>query len=216
MWIRNRSKSADAFAPALLGAATVFLPCGVTLAMELLAIQSGSAALGGAIMFVFVLGTSPIFFLLGYFAMTAGETLRAQFLKLAAIPILILGLLSLNAAMTLLGTQYTYQGAKDALASGGGPTTPAPVAADGVQEVRIKAGAGGYSPGAVSIRAGRPARVIFVTDGSAGCTRSLVFMGQSGVLPASGQAVIDLPPQEAGTIRFTCGMGMYSGKIEVV
>ncbi|MGI8973387.1 MAG: sulfite exporter TauE/SafE family protein [Gaiella sp.] len=214
-WIRNRSKSADAFTPALLGAATVFLPCGVTLAMELLAIQSGSAALGGAIMFVFVLGTSPIFFLLGYFAMTLGEALRAHFLKLAAIPILILGLLSFNAAMTLLGTRFTYQGAKGALASGGGPATPAVVAADGVQEVRIKAGAGGYSPSTVSIRAERPARVIFVTDGSAGCTRSLVFMGRSGVLPASGEAAIDLPPQKAGTIRFTCGMGMYSGRIEV-
>ena len=57
--------------------------------------------------------------------------------------------------------------------------------------------------------------MIFVTDGSAGCTRSLVFMGRSGVLPASGEAAIDLPPQKAGTIRFTCGMGMYSGRIEV-
>jgi len=40
-------------------------------------------------------------------------------------------------------------------------------------------------------------------------------MGRSGVLPASGEAAIDLPPQKAGTIRFTCGMGMYSGRIEV-
>lgn len=215
-WIRSRSKSADAFAPAILGAATIFLPCGVTLAMELLAIQSGSPTLGGAIMFAFVLGTSPIFFLLGYFAMTLGATLRARFLKLAAVPILILGLLSFNAAMTLLGTRFTYDAAKEALASGSPPATPALVAADGVQEVRIKAGGGGYSPGTVSIRAGSPARVIFVTDGSAGCTRALVFMGQSGVLPESGETAIDLPPQEPGTIRYTCGMGMYSGKIEVI
>ncbi|MGH3129883.1 MAG: sulfite exporter TauE/SafE family protein, partial [Gaiellaceae bacterium] len=168
--IRSRAKSADAFAPAILGAATVFLPCGVTQAMELLAIQSGSPALGAAIMFAFVLGTSPIFFLLGYFATTLGETLRARFFKLAAIPILILGLTSLNAAMTLLGTRFTLDAAREALAAGGGPATPAVVAPDGIQEVRIKAGGGGYSPGKVSIRAGEPARVIFVTDGSAGCT----------------------------------------------
>jgi len=214
--IRNRAKSADAFAPAILGAATVFLPCGVTQAMELLAIQSGSPALGAAIMFAFVLGTSPVFFLLGYFATTLGETLRARFFKLAAIPILILGLTSFNAAMTLLDTSFTFDAAREALASGGGPPTPSVVAADGVQEVRIKAGGGGYSPGKVSIRAGEPARVIFVTDGSAGCTRALVFMGQSGVLPQSGETPIDLPAQEPGTIRYTCGMGMYSGSIEVV
>ncbi|MGH3129391.1 MAG: cupredoxin domain-containing protein, partial [Gaiellaceae bacterium] len=96
------------------------------------------------------------------------------------------------------------------------PATPAVVAPDGIQEVRIKAGGGGYSPGKVSIRAGEPARVIFVTDGSAGCTRALVFMGQSGVLPEAGEARIELPAQEPGTIRYTCGMGMYSGAIEVV
>jgi len=214
--IRNRAKSTDAFAPAILGAATVFLPCGVTQAMELLAIQSGSPALGAAIMFAFVLGTSPIFFLLGYFATTLGETLRARFFKLAAIPILILGLASFNAAMTLLDTRFTFDAAREALASSGGPPTPSVVAADGVQEVRIKAGGGGYSPDKVSIRAGEPARVIFFTDGSAGCTRALVFMGQSGVLPQSGETAIDLPAQEPGTIRYTCGMGMYSGSIEVV
>ncbi len=185
--------------------------------MELLAIQSGSPALGAAIMFAFVLGTSPIFFLLGYFATTLGETLRARFFKLAAIPILILGLTSFNAAMTLLDTRFTFDAAREALASGGGPPTPSLVAADGVQEVRIKAGGGGYSPDKVSIRAGEPARVIFFTDGSAGCTRALVFMGQSGVLPQSGETAIDLPAQEEpGTIRYTCGMGMYSGSIEVV
>jgi sulfite exporter TauE/SafE len=214
--IRSRAKSADAFAPAILGAATVFLPCGVTQVMELLAIQSGSPGLGAAIMFGFVLGTSPIFFLLGYFATTLGETLRARFFKVAAIPILILGLLSFNAAMTLLDTRFTWASVKEAVAASGGPPTPAVVAADGIQEVRIKAGGGGYSPSRVSIRAGQPARVVFFTDGSAGCTRALVFMGQSGILPEAGEFPIDLPAQQPGTIHYTCGMGMYRGAIEVV
>lgn len=213
--IRDRAKSRDAFAPAILGAATVFLPCGVTQAMELLAIQSGSPALGAAIMFAFVLGTSPIFFLLGYFATTLGETMRARFFKVAAIPILVLGLLSMNAAMTLLGSRVTFATAKEAVASGG-PATPAVVAADGVQEVQIAAGGGGYSPGSVSIHAGKPARVVFVTDGSARCTRALVFMGTSTILPAAGATPFELPPQTPGTIRYTCGMGMYSGSIEVI
>ncbi|MDO8489635.1 MAG: sulfite exporter TauE/SafE family protein, partial [Candidatus Omnitrophota bacterium] len=35
--VRNQSKSKDIFAPALLGAMTIFIPCGTTLAMEALA-----------------------------------------------------------------------------------------------------------------------------------------------------------------------------------
>jgi len=63
--VRNQSKSKDLFAPAFLGAMTIFIPCGTTLAMEALAISSGSAIKGAAIMGAFVLGTSPLFFALG-------------------------------------------------------------------------------------------------------------------------------------------------------
>lgn len=66
--VRNRSRSQSALAPALLGAATVLIPCGVTLSVEALALASGSALSGAAIMAVFVLGTSPLFALLGYAA----------------------------------------------------------------------------------------------------------------------------------------------------
>ncbi len=64
--VRKQSKSQDLFAPALLGAFTVFIPCGTTQAMMALAIASGSAFAGAAILFAFILGTSPVFFLLGY------------------------------------------------------------------------------------------------------------------------------------------------------
>ncbi|MGI8648274.1 MAG: sulfite exporter TauE/SafE family protein [Mycobacteriales bacterium] len=47
-------------APALLGAATVLLPCGVTVSVQALALASGSAPRGAALMVVFVLGTSPV------------------------------------------------------------------------------------------------------------------------------------------------------------
>ena len=49
--VRNQSKSKDLFAPAFLGAVTIFIPCGTTLAMEALAISSANAFFGAAIMF---------------------------------------------------------------------------------------------------------------------------------------------------------------------
>ena len=75
--VRKQSKSthfakasrveADMFAPAILGALTIFIPCGTTQAMMALAIGSGSPFLGASVLFAFVLGTSPVFFILGYF-----------------------------------------------------------------------------------------------------------------------------------------------------
>jgi sulfite exporter TauE/SafE len=53
------------YAPALLGALTIFVPCGVTQAMEVLAINSGSPTQGALIPGTFVLGTTPIFAAIG-------------------------------------------------------------------------------------------------------------------------------------------------------
>src|SRR3989304_2801232 len=94
--IRNQAKSKDLFAPALLGAMTIFIPCGTTLAIEALAISSGSALKGAAIMAAFVLGTPPLFFVLGFITTTLSDTFRARFLKLGAILIIYLGITSLN------------------------------------------------------------------------------------------------------------------------
>jgi sulfite exporter TauE/SafE len=44
--VRNRTRSQAAFAPALLGLATVLIPCGVTLSVEALALTSGPALAG--------------------------------------------------------------------------------------------------------------------------------------------------------------------------
>ena len=52
----------DFFTPAVLGALTVFIPCGVTQAMMAVALATGSAVEGAAIMFAFTLGTTPVFF----------------------------------------------------------------------------------------------------------------------------------------------------------
>src|SRR3972149_1246268 len=51
--IRSRAKSADSFAPALLGLFTIFIPCGTTQAMMALAIGSGNPLYGAVILSAF-------------------------------------------------------------------------------------------------------------------------------------------------------------------
>jgi len=214
--ISATARGGGAFAPATLGALTVFLPCGVTQAMQLIAINSGDPLTGAAILATFVLGTSPLFFSLGYFATTLTEATHARFLRFAAIAILAVALVSLDGALRLGGSPVTFAKAKSALFA-----APTPVAAkqtvDGTQEAVITAGAGGYSPRRVQLRAGKPARLIFTGDGSAGCSLALIFADRQYILSADAPTPIALPAMRAGQrIDYTCAMGMYGGSIEVI
>src|SRR5579864_489765 len=80
--VRKQSKSKDMFAPAILGAFTIFIPCGTTQAMMALAVATGNPLLGAAVMFAFILGTSQVFFILGYFATKLGDMFHQKFMRL--------------------------------------------------------------------------------------------------------------------------------------
>ncbi|MDP2632589.1 MAG: sulfite exporter TauE/SafE family protein, partial [Candidatus Curtissbacteria bacterium] len=107
--VRNQSKSKDLFAPSLLGAMTVFIPCGTTIAMEALAISSANAFVGASIMAAFILGTIPLFFGIGVITSVMGEAFKTKFLKLAAIAVIYLGVSSINGSMVALGSPLTLQ-----------------------------------------------------------------------------------------------------------
>lgn len=211
--IRRTAKGGGAFAPASLGAMTVFIPCGVTQAMMILAINSGNAFVGAATLFTFTLATSPLFFLLGYFATKLGDIMHSRFTKVAAIGIAAISLLTLDAGLRLANSPITIASTVRSVFSADSAPVTAASASDGVQEARIAAGPRGYSPSAVSIAAGEPARLVF-TDAGGGCTLSLAFQGE--ILPIRGERTIDLPPQRPGNIRYSCAMGMYGGTIAVI
>src|SRR3989344_6224999 len=151
--VRNQSKSKDLFAPAFLGALTVFIPCGTTLAMEALAISSGSPYLGAGILGVFVLGTSPLFLGLGFLTTVLGDAFRTKFLKIAGVGVLYLGITSLNGALVVAGFPVTLQ--KIAvnspiqidLSGGAVEQQKGPLAANGIQQVNVQVLPNGYSPG---------------------------------------------------------------------
>src|SRR3989338_9435016 len=86
--VRNQSKSRELFAPAFLGAMTIFIPCGTTVAIEALAISSANPFVGAAIMAVFILGTTPVFFGVGWLTSVLGDAYRTKFLRIAAVAVL--------------------------------------------------------------------------------------------------------------------------------
>jgi uncharacterized cupredoxin-like copper-binding protein len=84
-----------------------------------------------------------------------------------------------------------------------------------VVEVAVR---GAYRPNAIVARAGVPLRILFRRDDADPCSERVVFSTPriDRRLTPNRVTAVDLPAQPAGEIRFTCGMGRYRGRIELV
>jgi sulfite exporter TauE/SafE len=221
-YIRRKAKnSTDWFSPLFLGALTVFIPCGVTQAMMAVALATGSPLQGAALMFAFILGTSPVFFFVAYLTMQLGARLEKWFMRFVAIILLVLGLVSVNSGLGLVGSPLAvsnivrnYQQASNALASQQGGTGSAPQISSSA--LTLTAANNGYFPQRLFAKAGEVVTLDIVTDRVSSCSRDFVIpaLGYEQLLPASGSVTVSIPAQPSGTVmRFTCSMGMYTGEI---
>ena len=77
---------------------------------------------------------------------------------------------------------------------------------------------GGYRPAAIRALAGMPLRIVFRRDDDDLCSERVVFSAPriDRRLASAGTTTVDLPAQPPGEVRFTCGMGRYRGRIELV
>ncbi|GLW95923.1 hypothetical protein Misp02_00100 [Microtetraspora sp. NBRC 16547] len=201
-----------------LGAATVLIPCGVTISMEVAAVSTGSALAGTAVMAGFVLGTAPAFAALGLLLRRLSSTRLAA---LAGVAALAAGLFTVSSGLRLGGwmPEIGLPGFGVAARASARASTAAPIASagpGGVQRITIWATERGFRPGIVTARAGLPLEIAFRTDGNGGCTRTVTVDGHDVVLPVTGQEVVRLRSRPPGDLRYACGMGMYTGFIRFV
>lgn len=205
--VHNQSKSKDLFAPALLGALTVFIPCGTTLAMEALAISSASAINGALIMGVFILGTMPVFFGVGALTSFLGETFKTKFLKLAAVGVIYLGLSSVYGALVALDLPITID-------LGSGSFVNQPI----TQNAQIEITSGGYIPNYIRVKKDLPVTLTLKSSGAYSCAVAfrIPSLGIVKNLKPNDTQIITFTPTQTGKIQFNCSMGMYRGVIEVI
>lgn len=223
--VRKQSKSRELFAPVLLGAMTIFIPCGTTLAMEALAISSASPFMGASIMAAFVLGTTPLFFGVGWLTSFLGDSFREKFLKIAAIAVLYLGVTSVNGALVAAGSPATLEtlaenfpiqinldpadrASNQQLNSNQGVT----------QSIDILVTSKGYSPNYFKVRNNSPVKLNLISKDAYTCASAfrIPSLGISKNLKPYESATIEFTPKNQGKIAFTCSMGMYKGVIEVI
>lgn len=218
--VRNQSKSKNIFAPALLGAMTIFIPCGTTIAMETLAISTVNPIKGALIMSAFVLGTIPLFLGIGVIFSTIGEASKTKFLKFAAILIIYLGVTSINGSLIALNSKITLQSVGENIVSllhiGSKAVSANDVSATQNPEITITSK--GYSPNYILVKKGIPVTITLTTKDAYSCASAfrIPSMGVVRNLTANDSQTITFTVLEKGKIPFSCSMGMYRGIIEAI
>jgi sulfite exporter TauE/SafE len=215
-YIRRTAKGTDTFTPLFLGALTVFIPCGITQAMMATALGTGSAVMGAALMFAFILGTSPVFFIIAYLTTELGARLEKFFMRFVATVVLILGLVTMNGGLNLIGSPLSLQNLTRGLLPPVSQSVPVTTPISSAGGLVLNVENNGYFPQTLRAVANTPIVLNLVTDKTYSCARDFVIpeLNFYQLLPESGTVTVDIPAQAAGTkLFFTCSMGMYTGQI---
>ena len=203
-YIRRKSKNGTSFfTPLLLGTLTIFLPCGVTQAMMAAALGTGSPVQGAILMFSFILGTSPLFFSVAYFATRLGSAIEKYFTRIVAVTMLIMGLVQIDTGLNLSGASFSISRTVSILQA---YALPAQTGRS------IEVNEFGYFPQILHLPANQELTIEWVTRNTQSCARSVVVpdLEYQKILPVTGRTEFNIPPQEKGAIiRYTCSMGMY-------
>ncbi len=219
-WIYKSSKSEHLFAPIILGALTIFIPCGVTQSVEVLAVTTGNPLTGALMMGAFVLGTMPLFAVLGFMTSTAASRFETQFARLAAAILIGMSVWSLNGVLIVLDSPVTVQKIVAPVtwffsdqrfvdSSSSMVTT---------QKVTIEVKNSGYSPSVVTVQSGQEVELTLQSNETYSCALSFVlkeFNISIDLKPTDSQ-VVRFTPQKPGNYTFTCSMGMYTGTLRVL
>ena len=197
---------------ALVGAATFFLPCGFTQAVQVYALSTASPLAAGAIMATFALGTTPGLLALGSVPELTTGARQVVVLRVVGVVVLAFALLNVQSGLNLLGLSTG-----GSTASAGRTASENVTVSDGAQTVRMTQTPQGYSPADTVIYAGLPTTWLIEGTSPFDCSAFLRVpsLGVEVDL-AQGVNTVALPAMEAGEVPFTCVMGMYSGTLVVV
>ncbi|HLC94664.1 MAG TPA: sulfite exporter TauE/SafE family protein [Patescibacteria group bacterium] len=204
----NYAQKYPRFAPFILGGATFFMPCGFTQSLQLFALQSGGFLKGATFLGVFALGTVPSLFGISLVSNLAGKSYARSASFFSGALILFFSFYNISNGAALVGfAPFLKQQGKQVEG----------VFTEKEQIVEMEVDSRGYSPAVLTVRKDIP--VVWKIKGTdvLGCQSFLVVpkLGITKRLEA-GENIITFTPQEKGPLVFSCGMGMYRGKFEVI
>lgn len=193
----------------VIGLANGLMPCGPLQSMQLFALSTGSPVMGGLSMAAFSLGTVPLMLGFGLLGGRLNQRFRKPMHLLSAALILVMGFNMLSSGLALAGKAPAAVVETDAVAE---------LSPDGsYQTVTTELDWTGYP--SFTVQAGVP---VYWTlhaqeDKLIGCNWEILIPEFDMDIPlAVGDNLIVFTPTQAGTIPFSCWMGMLRSQIVVV
>ena len=216
---------------AVLGAASFFLPCGFTQAMQIYAISTGRFMTGALVMSLFALGTAPA--LLGVGGLTSvmeGAGAKRLF-KITGVAVVLMALLNISNGYNLTGWPQPFSNTSQAIQ----PPEFKPTLLTGEVEIpqevtnvipsenKLKAQytlASGLVPTDFTVSANQEyvLEVDPLEDG-VGCMSTILIPGLNNDVQYLLRGTVNKLPFKAsrpGTYQITCAMGVPFGNITVI
>ncbi|MCR4284813.1 MAG: sulfite exporter TauE/SafE family protein [archaeon] len=192
----------------------LFIACGPLQAMYLYAAGTGSPVSGALSLAAFGLGTLPV--LLGFagFATAISKETMKKFLKISAVIVLILGLIMLNRGLTVLGSPLTFDAITSTIAGGveKDTTINAATMVGNYQVIKMEVYRSGWSPDIFTLRKGIPVRWEIDVKELTNCNNEIIVREYNlDIKLNKGMNIVEFTPTEAGTVRWSCWMGMIPG-----
>ncbi len=198
----------------------LMIACGPLQAIYIMAAGTGSMIEGAKLLFVFALGTLPVMLSFGYVTSFIGSKATHQILKFSGAIVIILGLFMINNGLALTGGGFdigtTVDNAPKTTIDNAPPSQqPVNVNTD-YQEIRMEVNRNGYVPNTFTLKKGVPVKWIINGKVLTGCNNAIQVpaLGMQFDIK-KGEQIIEFTPKEAGTIRWSCWMGMIQGSFIV-
>ena len=201
--------------PFIVGVLNGFMPCGPLQAMWIVALATENPFAGAISMFLFSLGTVPLMLGLGSAVAALGKKFTDKVMRIGAVMVVVLGLAMMSQGSALSGISFyrlwnTQETVSEEVEKTDGELV------DGVQVVNSTLGPGGYPD--ITVQAGILVKwVIDAPEGSINGCNYMMVIRDYGIEYAfqTGENIIEFTPTEAGTVPYSCWMGMIRGDILV-
>ena len=193
-----------------LGMITYFLPCGFTQATQVYALGLASPWQSALTMVIFAVGTAPAIVFIGSLKGLLKSTFYRYFMKTVAVGVLVLGVYYASNFFSIYGVDFGFNKVNK------GTYSDVKIL-EGKQIINMDVVSSGYIPNYFSVKKGIPVKWIVNGKNVFGCQGYFVVPSlniQKALEP--GENIFEFTPKDLGFINFSCGMGMYRGRIEIV
>lgn len=185
----------------------LFIACGPLQAMYFYAAGTGSFIAGAVSLAVFGLGTLPVLLGFGGLATVLSQKTTGRILKISAVIVLLLGLLMINRGLELSGSTLSFSSLTANPASGN-----ASVLKNGTQEITMVIDNGQWTPTVFVLAKGIPVKWTIDLRENTSCSKEILINEYNmDIKLKQGINVVGFTPNETGTVKWTCWMGMISG-----